>query len=398
MIKTNDFKTKTFMKKHKMAGADKAWVIALDIGYSSVKTMSRCGFFSFPSFATRRLENPTLNIAEPSNDDIFYKDENGVIWVVGEQAVSSVRQQDNSNTEEMLYTRNRYKNPMFLVLARVGIALGLQNLDSSPNSDEPKGSNLVLQTGLPPIYLKSDSKILKKVLSGKHEFYLKVGAGGWKKYTFNLSENNIKIMGQPMGSLFSATFDDNGKEIEGATEFLHSNLLIFDGGFGTLDTFEIRNGAIGSMQTFDFLGMKAVLHEAADIIYKKYGEEIAVSAMQNNLKSGFISTYNDEEVSSEEVPIDGIIETASRNICMEAITQIRQIYNNLRDYKYLVITGGCGDAWFEMIKEYFSKMHGLEVIPANRNTKIAQIFSNVRGYYLYCVNSVNRASNNTNKV
>ena len=113
--------------------------------------------------------------------------------------------------------------------------------------------------------------------------------------------------------------------------------------------------------------------------------------MQNNLKTGVINTYNDEDVSSEEVPFGDILETASRNVCMEAISQIRQIYNNLRDYKYLVVTGGSGDAWFGYIKEYFSKMHGLEIIAANRNTNIPQIFSNVRGYYLYCVNSLNRS-------
>ena len=194
-----------------------------------------------------------------------------------------------------------------------------------------------------------------------------------------------------MGSLFSATYGDDGKEVKDAKQFLNSNMLIFDGGFGTLDTFEIRNRSMSASQTFDHLGMKAVLHRAADIIYKKYDVEIAVSAMQNNLGWGYIKKFDPETVSTEKIDFADILETANKEICLEAISQIRQIYNNLLDYKYLVVTGGTGEAWFKLISEYFSKMEGLEVIAANRNTNIPQIFSNVRGYYLYCVNKLERS-------
>lgn len=387
MINTIDFKTQTMMKQHEVVSTDKAWVVALDIGYSSVKAMSQTGLFSFPAFALRRSED-SISVGEPNKYDMQYRDENNVIWDVGELAVSKIRQSDNSNSEEMLYSRNRYNNPMFLVLARVGIALSLMSYKSDLNAI---GSNLVLQTGLPPAYMKSDSKILKRILSGQHNFYLKIGSGQWRKYSFDLNENNIKIMGQPMGSLFSATYDDNGKEVENATAFLSSNMLIFDGGFGTLDTFEVRNRAVGSMQTFDFLGMKAVLHRACDIIYQKYDVEVAVSAMQNVLANGYITKFDPEQVATQKIDIAEVVEAANKDVCYEAIAQIRQLYNNLLDYKYLVVTGGTGDAWLNIIREYFSKMEGLEIIAANRNTNIPQIFSNVRGYYLYCVNKLNRS-------
>ncbi|MBQ6213300.1 MAG: hypothetical protein IJJ57_10475, partial [Ruminococcus sp.] len=87
--------------------------------------------------------------------------------------------------------------------------------------------------------------------------------------------------------------------------------------------------------------------------------------------------------------IADIVDKCSHDICMEAINSIRTIYNNLLEYQYLLITGGTGDAWFKIIKEYFSKMEGLNVVAANRTTKIPQIFSNVRGYYLYSVNKLN---------
>lgn len=385
MINTKDFKTKTYLKKANNVGTNKAWVVAMDVGYSAVKIMSKADICSFPSFAVRRKDD-TVSIGDAAPTDIQYKGEDGVIWDVGELAVGKVSQTDNSNSEEMLYSRNRYNNPMFLVISRVGIALGLQGYNTDTGNSKRK---LVLQTGLPPAYVKSDSRQLKNILKGKHEFCLKIGKEPWRKYSFELEEDNIWIMQQPLGSLLGATYTDDGKETADGRDFLNKNVLIFDGGFGTLDTFEIINRTIGSTQTFDHLGMKAVLHKASGEIYNKYGEEIAVSAMQNILESGRIKKFDPETVSTQTIEIADIVDKCSHDICTEAINSIRTIYNNLLEYQYLLITGGTGDAWFKIIKEYFSKMEGLNVVAANRTTKIPQIFSNVRGYYLYSVNKLN---------
>ena len=196
-------------------------------------------------------------------------------------------------------------------------------------------------------------------------------------------------MQQPLGSLLGATITDEGKQTPDGKDLMNKNVLIFDGGFGTLDTFEIINRTIGSTQTFDHLGMKAILHKAVNDIYNKYDEEIAVSAMQNILSTGKIKKYDSETVSTKTIEIADIVETCSYDICMEAIKSIRTIYNNLIEYDYLLVTGGTGDAWFSTVKNYFSKMEGLNVIAANRATTIPQIFSNVRGYYLYRVTALN---------
>ncbi|ADU23974.1 ParM/StbA family protein [Ruminococcus albus] len=385
MINTKDFKTKTYLKKGNNIGSNKAWVIAMDVGYSAVKIMSKTDICSFPSFAIRRKDN-TASIGDAAPTDIQYKGEDGVIWDVGEIAVGKISQSDSSNSEEMLYSRNRYTNPMFLVISRVGIALGLQGYMGENGGGKKK---IVLQTGLPPAYVKADSKPLKNILKGKHEFYLKIGKETWKKYCFELEEENIWIMQQPLGSLLGATLTDEGKQTPDGKDLMNKNVLIFDGGFGTLDTFEIINRTIGSTQTFDHLGMKAILHKAVNDIYNKYDEEIAVSAMQNILSTGKIKKYDSETVSTKTIEIADIVETCSYDICMEAIKSIRTIYNNLIEYDYLLVTGGTGDAWFSTVKNYFSKMEGLNVIAANRATTIPQIFSNVRGYYLYRVTALN---------
>jgi plasmid segregation protein ParM len=368
------------MEKKNNVGADKNWVIALDIGYSAVKGMSKNMVFSFPSFA-QKADTDSMTVGKANPTDIQYKDASGVIWDVGDMAISMLSQNDSRSSEETLYSRNRYHDPMFLVIARVGMALGMRvNEYGNPN-----GKSMVLQTGLPPKFIKGDSPILRKVLSGTHDFYVRIGDEDWKHYRFELKDSNINIMGQPMGSFFSASFNDDCSEIENVEKFFNNDLLIFDGGFGTLDTFEVKRRRIDAMQTFDNLGMKAVLHKVTEILYKDYGVEVSVHSIQNNLKTGYVKKFDPDTMSTKKIPINEILEKANREICMNAINQIKTLYNNLIDCRYLLVTGGTGAAWFDIMKKYFAGMEDLEVIGANQNTDLPQIFSNVRGYYLFQV-------------
>ena len=67
------------------------------------------------------------------------------------------------------------------------------------------------------------------------------------------------------------------------------------------------------------------------------------------------------------------------------------MYNNLLDYKYLVLTGGTGEAWYKIFEEQLSGMPNLTLVPGNKNTEglgpdgeaLPFIFSNVRGYYIF---------------
>ena len=59
------------------------------------------------------------------------------------------------------------------------------------------------------------------------------------------------------------------------------------------------------------------------------------------------------------------------------------VTSSFRDYKYLIITGGTGAAWYDKIKDYLKGMHTLQIIPGNVNDNTSMIYSNVRGYYLF---------------
>ena len=337
--------------------------------------------------SAKKIANDSIVFGTAAPTDIQYKDTlTGETWAVGAFAQDMIQTDDSNDSIAGLYGRNRYFSPMFKVIARVGLALGM----IANEFGNPEGKNLVLQTGLPPAYLKSDTELIKEALSGEHSFEVKVGARPWKQFTFSLPEENIRVMAQPMGTLLSIATDNKGHLVPDAKKYFTSGMLIFDPGFGTLDIFNVRNRLIESYETFDNLGMKRVLQLTSDGILEKHKVEIKVPAMQKFLQDGNVSVFNRKERRSSKEPFGDILEECSKKVCMDALQQVDTIYNNLIDHQYLVITGGTGAAWKEIIKDYYAGMETLEVIEGNQNDTLPYIFSNVRGYYMYQYSKLNK--------
>ena len=374
---TNEFETKSLFIERNHLRADGYWQVALDIGYSGVKGMSPNAVFSFPSFA-RKFTGEMLKAGSPDPKDIQYKAD-GEIWNVGYTAQSTLSQGDTNDGLASLFGRNRYFSPMFLVLARTGLALGTMETDYG----NPNGKKLVLQTGLPPAYLKQDASLLKEALSGEHNFEVRIGNGPWRKFSFTLNEDDIKVMSQPMGSLLSKVMNSEGKRTAESDDYFSKNILILDGGFGTIDIFSIKRRVVESTQSFDNLGMKKVFEETTKEIFEKYGVDIPVHAFQKALRDGYITKFNRKERKTEDIPFEDILKKSSEKVCKELLGKIDTMYDNLIDYDYLLITGGTGSAWEDMIKDYYKGMNNLTIIDSKNEEMLPAIFNNVRGYYLY---------------
>jgi plasmid segregation protein ParM len=386
MIYTQNFKTKTIFTERKNESVDGIWTVALDIGYSAVKGFSNNMIYSFPSYC-RKMTNQMLAFGETNKTDILYKDnETGETWVVGSAAQDMITSDETRDSIAELYGRNRYFSEIFKVISRVGMGIGML----TNQYDSPNGKKLVVQTGLPPAYLKSDTSLLKEALAGKHNFSIKIGNKQWVSLSYDLPEENIYVMPQPMGTLLSISTDNSGKTIPEASKYFKSSMLIFDPGFGTLDVFKIRNKMIESSETFDNLGMKRVLQETSDRIMDKFHQEVPVPAMQKLLTTGEVKCFDRKNRRTSLESFSDLLEESSKKVCYEALQKVDNIYNNLFDHDYLVITGGTGDAWKNIITEYYSGMESLKIINGNQNDMLPTIFSNVRGYYLYIVNKMKR--------
>lgn len=386
-ILTKDFKTQTILQPRQNPTLDDFWGIAIDIGYSSVKIFSPNVVASFPSFAKKveygKADNP-IGTLEKTN--IAYRDEKGNEYFVGASAQDSVGIMDSDSSTANLYVQNRYYTPEFKVIARVGLALGM----IKNQYGNPQGKTLCVQTGLPPEYIKTDTDDLVSVLAGQHDFSIKLGSNDWMSFSFYLDEENImQIMPQPMGTLTSICVDRTGGYTNNARKYSSSNALIFDPGFGTLDTFEIKNSYVRSFKTWSDLGMKRVLEETAKEIYDKYNQNIPVPAMQKLLGDGYFRTKGKE---IKRVDFADILEEASRRVCNEALSVVDGFYNRLEDKDYLIVTGGTGAAWFNYIKEHYAYNEELVVISGAENDSIPPIFSNVRGYYMKLYDGLKKRS------
>lgn len=390
MINTNNFKTKTIFTERKNESVDGIWTVALDIGYSAVKGFSNNMIYSFPSYC-RKMTNQMLSFGDTNKTDIMYKDnETGEQWIVGTAAQEMITSDETRDSIAELYGRNRYFSDIFKVISRVGMGIGML----TNQYDTPNGKKLVVQTGLPPAYLKTDTVYIKEALSGHHNFSIKIGNKQWVSLQYDLAEDDIYVMPQPMGTLLSISTDNTGKTIPDAAKYFKSSMLIFDPGFGTLDVFNIRNKMIESSETFDNLGMKRVMQETSNLIMEKFHQEVPVPAMQKLLTTGEVKCFNRKERKTTMNDFSDLLERANEKVCYEALQKVDNIYNNLIDHDYLVVTGGTGDAWKAMITEYYSGMDSLKIISGNQNDMLPTIFSNVRGYYLYIVNKMKRQTGN----
>lgn len=379
MINTNQFRTKTISKPRKNPSINGKWGIGIDVGYSAVKAMSPNSVNSFPSVAVKVPFGTADNtFGKLSNASITYRDTKGNEYLVGEDAEKELK--GNDSAASILYTRDRYNHDEFLVVSRVGLALSsLANQYSDPK-DQVKH----VMTGLPPEYMAEDEPIIKDIFTGTHEFSIKIGnRPDWIKFGFELKAEDIHVMEQPMGSLISLCIDANGGMIKEAATYMSSNILIFDPGFGTLDTFEIRNHRLGSNKTWTNLGMRRVLQETVDELKREYGLNTTVSALEVELDKGYVSIVDKRSHSSKRQEFGEILQKANKKVCYEALDAIDSVYDYLSNYDYLAIAGGTGAAWDKFIRERYKEMETLSIISASQNDpNLDPIFSNVRGYYM----------------
>ena len=90
------------------------------------------------------------------------------------------------------------------------------------------------------------------------------------------------------------------------------------------------------------------------------------------------------------VDITDFLTKANNIVCAEAIETINGYYNYLQDVDYLVVTGGTGAAWFDMIKDFYKGLTSLTIINGTENENIPAIFANVRGYYMQQLNTLKK--------
>lgn len=382
-METKSFKTRSEILDRKMpcvVGNNQhrgKTVIALDGGYSSVKGVSPERTFTFPSYA-KKIEKELEAITAVKGFDIQYRDNTtGEIWLVGQSAMSFMNQDDlESTTDASLYTRYRYNSDVFRVIMATGLAIGCIGVGNN---------EIFLQTGLPALYKDRDEGKIIEALKGEYDISLKLGSREWIDFKFDLPADHIFVMEQPQGTLCACAYGANGPTAEGIN-LLKSNTIILDIGFGTEDIFSIRAGYKNGHQTYTDTGMRSVFDETLKTLEKETGLpiETKIFELQNFLEDGKLPVFNPDTISFENVEFGDVLDKKNRELCEKSVLRLLPEYNNLKDYKYLIVTGGTGECRFDQIKKMLQGISSLTVLPGNLSyPDLAFSYSNVLGYYAF---------------
>ncbi len=376
---TKNFRTKTEFIERKNLAAEGSWAIGLDVGYSSVKVMSPNSVASFPSYARRVGQDFQFVGEQPESAILFKNNDSDDLWLVGEVAQNTMTSGDTSDSESLLYGRGRYYSVMFDVISKTGLALGMRTNEFGFYN----GEKIVVETGLPERYM-SDADELKDALAKEYNFSIKVGNHDWESFEFFIEPGDIYVISQPKGTLFSACIDKDGKFRSDAKEYLgkDASVLVFDPGFGTLDLFPILGGTVTGGETYSDLGMKRVLQDTCKKIKNDYGVTVDVPSMQKYLETGLVKSFNRKTFESKEFPFEKLLLEANKEVCQEALNRITSSMD-LSDFKKMIVTGGTGAAWLNIIRENFKAMNTMQIVSGNQNDNLSFIYNNARGYYMH---------------
>ena len=380
---TKCFKTKSEITERKMPKINGnnqykgKTIIALDGGYSSVKGVSPNRIFMFPSYAKKAPKDLEVVGKVRAGDLQFRDNKTGEIWLVGQAAEALMDQRDlEYTTDASLYTRYRYDSDVYRVIMATGMAIGLWGTG--------QGNEIFLQTGLPAKYKDSDSPRIVKALIGDYDIGVKVGNLDWVNFQFSLDADHIGVMEQPQGTLCSVAYDNDGISQEGK-KILHSDCLILDLGFGTEDIFASRVGYKSKHDTHSDTGMRAVFEEVIARMTKEHPEaEFKIFELQKYLEDGNAKYFDQDSRRVIKIDFSKLLDEVNKEICEKSVNRLLEDYNNLMDYKYLIVTGGTGESRFEQIKEMLSGIEDLTVLPGNLNNRdLSFMYSNVIGYYMF---------------
>ena len=370
---TAKFRTRQeFVKNYTYPKSKKEYIIGLDAGYSSMKCFYEQGHFVFPSYA-RRIYEKDLLITD--DKDILYKDhETGELYIIGYTAQDMIASIDTNDTESEFFSRKRYGNKIFRILCNTAIGIALQY-----KTDNRK---VYIQTGLPSSYDADKADIIRALTHPAH-FSVKVGNGPWNEQKLELHKEDIGVMPQPAGAFYSFLITNDGQYIPDAKKYMLSNILVMDIGFGTFDFYGLKSHSIACRESIDEIGMRKVLNTTIKKIMDETAEEICLQALQKNLERGMFTVLNEEEMKTEDVSIVSFLDSSNDEVFQEAMNRAKSVTGSFRDYNYILVDGGTGEAWFEKIQKYLSGMKNIKIFPSNLHDGLPFLYSNSRGYYMF---------------
>lgn len=367
-------------------------LIAIDCGYSSVKSISDNNGIIFPSFA-KKVNKDFKSYAEADSEDIiieFTKPDFGK-YVVGSLAIDLMEQSDILSTSNKdKYSRYRYESPEYKILNITAVCANLFKKNKKDSLIIDSDRKIVLQTGLPSSYAKKDEELVKDALWGKYEGSIQIGNNKAREFSFNIRKDDIYVMEQPQGTLCSVMYDI---PTQNAKNFIKENILVYDVGFGTEDIFSLKHGYTDKSISYVDTGTESVLEAVCEDIYNETGKDIKVVEIQKYLDSHIISFFDRRSRKVVQYDFKKSLDENTEKITLKSLERLMRETDDLSDYSYLIITGGSNYLRKSIIKNFF-KDFPIKIIfaPLQKDERLLT-FANVLGFYNFRLGAINKGFN-----
>lgn len=223
-------------------------------------------------------------------------------------------------------------------------------------------------SGLPIGFLKRDFKRFVDILTGHHRITYHKPDGS--KYSKSINIRNVKMMPQPLGSIFNILLDDEGKIVN--NEIADQKVGVVDIGFRTtdftiIDKLQYIERGSSTMDT----GISKSFGVIANKLRKESGVNVELYKLYRAVDSGVI------KIRGKEYNIANLRDKVFSHSASAIASDINRLWAEDWDIDSIVLTGGGSMALAKHLEPFVDG----NVIPMD--PVVDARLNNVQGYYKY---------------
>lgn len=336
----------------------KQLLVAIDPGFDSIKVIANGQHFKFPFNAVQTDERKMSDYGSRSGF-ILYKDQSGATWRVGQYARGLIydnKTQDDEGSElSNFYTEERFVSSEFTVGIRSAIAMAI---DKTGLYDDQADLEISMIVALPHAIRTKYASTIIGLVAGEHNYLMTFDKGEERPYRYTILEQRVFTVSQTIAAILGETSDDFGNVNEEKFFYLSNGpTLVVDGGYytvglvpvsrgGNVDDEKAESDTLHAMKNVNVATAKVIQDKRPDI--KHYMIEYLME--QND---GIIRYLNQKEGKAETINIEEIRQQKMHETCADFIDHLNKKYNNLLDFRYVLITGGTGACYYAQMLDYY---------------------------------------------
>lgn len=234
---------------------------------------------------------------------------------------------------------------------------------------------LSIVTGLPVGFYRRDAKKIEKMLCGVHKIEFLSSSATAREVILTIPK--VKVIPQPMGSVFNLLFDDEGNITN--RKLINQKIGIVDIGFKTADFVlldKLRYIERGSSTTEN--GISKCFGLIASKLRQKTGVSIELFRLYDAIFKGTI------KIKGKEYNITNLKNRVYSHFASVIAGDINRIWENDWDIDLIVLTGGGAKELFEFIKPLVD--WNIILVESKSDPRL----NNVMGYYKYALYDAKR--------